>query len=54
MLDIGVLIVLLETKKRKKTIFFDFIDIAKFRILINKIKKLHLRLLFTILLLQKI
>ena len=42
-LDIGVLIVPSKTKERKKIKFFDFINIAKFRILINKIKKLYLR-----------
>ena len=51
MLGIDALIVLLKIKKRKRTEFFDFIDIAKFRILINKVEKLYLRLLFTILLL---
>ena len=44
--DTGVLVILLETKKRKKTIFFDSIDITKFHTPINKIKKLYLRLLF--------
>ena len=54
MLDIDVLIVLLEIKERRRTAPSDSISIAKFYILINKIKKLYLRLLSTILLLQKI
>ena len=51
MLDIGVLIVPLETKKQKKTKPPEFISIIKFYISTNKVKKLYLRLLFIILLL---
>ena len=54
MLGTGALVVLLKIKKRKKIIPFDFIDIIKFYISINKVEGLYLRLLFTTLLLQKI
>ena len=54
MLNTGVLIVPLEIKERKKIIPPNFISIIKFYISINKVKKLHLRLLPTTPPLQKI
>ena len=44
----GVLIILLEIKKRKKTAPFEFINIIKFYISTNEVEGLYLRLLFTI------
>ena len=51
MLGTSALIVLLKIKKRKKTEPPDFINIIEFRTLTSEVEKLHLRLLFTILLL---